>query len=437
MANKEHLEILLRGVEEWNDWCKNHLGIRANLEGAKLQGANLQSAKLYGANIKGADLQSAKLQSAKLHGAKLQGAKLQGAKLQEASLHDANLQSAKLHGADLQGAKLQNACLQDADLRGAKLQGANLYGAKLRDANLKDASLQGARLHGAKLQGANLQSAKLYGANIKGADLEDANLQEAFLLDTTLATIDLTQCRGLQEVIHVGPSAIATSTLERTAAGLEQDPSQRGAVETFLRGAGVPEDLLTAWFAFRIANPIEFYSCFISYSHADKSFARRIFADLQARGIRCWLDEHQLLPGDDIYDAVDRGIRCSQAPLMGSWLEDEIGKALEKEKLLQKERCVRGIRLGDKVLLCCSEASLTSRWVKEQRLRKAVIPLNLDGYLFDGWQDGRGTAIRKRLAADFTGWESDNAKFEEQFERVVKALRTGDGGRDAPPKSRL
>ena len=42
---------------------------------------------------------------------------------------------------------------------------------------------------------------------------------------------------------------------------------------------------------------------------------------LQSGGIRCWLDERQLLPGDDIYDMVDRGIR-----------------------------------LWDKVLLCCSEA---------------------------------------------------------------------------------
>ena len=54
--------------------------------------------------------------------------------------------------------------------------------------------------------------------------------------------------------------------------------------------------------------PIQFYSCFISYSHVDKSFARRVHTLCKAGGIRCWLAEKQSLPGDDVYEQVDREI---------------------------------------------------------------------------------------------------------------------------------
>jgi len=241
--------------------------------------------------------------------------------------------------------------------------------------------------------------------NLSDANLTEANFNHASIGGTAFGNNDLSTVKYLETLKHHGPSTVGVDTLYKSGGKIP---------EVFLRGAGLPETFVT-FLPSLIAQPIEFYSCFISYSHTDKSFARRLHDGLQGRGIRCWLDEHELLPGDNIYTEVDRGIR-----------------------------------LWDKVLLCCSENALTSWWVdneikiafdKEQHLWRerekevlALIPLNLDDYLFTKkWQSGLATEVRARLAANFGGWERDNARFEEQFERLVKALRTDSGERKAPP----
>ena len=48
----------------------------------------------------------------------------------------------------------------------------------------------------------------------------------------------------------------------------------------FLRGVGLPDNLID-YLPSLLNQPIQFYSCFISYSAKDQEFAERLHADLQ------------------------------------------------------------------------------------------------------------------------------------------------------------
>jgi hypothetical protein len=289
MANEEHVAILLRGVEGWNQWRKENPDVLPELTDADLKFANLHVANLSGASLSGAYLFLADLSGANLNGA---------------DLSHADLSDARLVAADLNGSDLNNGNFLRADLSLADLSGANLFNANLRGANLFDANLILT----------NLDLAELWG--------------------TIFANVDLSEVVGLETVRHSGPSSIGIDTIYKS----------RGRIpEVFLRGCGVP-DIFIEYMSALTSKPFEFYSCFISYSHQDEAFANRLHDTLQGKGVRCWLDEEDAKLGVPISRNIEQGIRltdkfllcCSKASLNSGWVDYEIDLALHKERNLRQ-----------------------------------------------------------------------------------------------------
>lgn len=409
MANSEHLKILRQGTEAWNRWRKKHRAEQPDLSHADLRNINLRAANLNGANLtyvnlEGANLGRAYLEAAELHGATPRRAHLFDADLGHADLRENDLREAALWHARLEGANLRDARLGAADLRFADLTDAELRGADLALANLTNTHLLHADLRRASLRGADLEGARLWDSRLEDADLSDARMAH-----TAFSNVDLSRTRGLASVRHESASSIGTDTLDLTAAslrraGAQRDRSRCAEIGTFLRYAGVQEPYLDLFRA-ALDEPREALSVFIRHSLADRAFARLLHRALQDRGVRCWLNEHPMLPGDDFEEGLDLRFHpaaklllcCSEASLTGWWLAGELERAEEQEREIAE-------RLG-------IEAAV-------------LVPVNLDGYLESGrWRGVHQPLIVSRLAADFAGWESDEAVFERQLERLVKALR--------------
>jgi len=130
------------------------------------------------------------------------------------------------------------------------------------------------------------------------------------------------------------------------------------------------------------------------------------FADLQAKGVRCWFAPHDIMGGRKIHEQIDEAIRAH-----------------------------------DKLLLILSEHSMASDWVgteiasareREAREKKQMLfPITIAPFeevkQWKKFDADRGTdsarEIREYYIPDFSGWDSDHAGYQREFEKLVGALK--------------
>jgi len=181
-------------------------------------------------------------------------------------------------------------------------------------------------------------------------------------------------------------------------------PTCYNYIERALRKGSINIDQLVS--AMRIINRargIEL-SCFISYSHKDEPFAKKLHSRMKKRKLKVWLAAEDLGDGK-IHDQLERSIR-----------------------------------LHDKLLLVLSNNSMSSEWVKteirwamEVAIKENVnklLPIRIvemdsikEWKLFDS-DIGKDLAreIREYLIHDFSNWQ-DMKTFNRAFDRLMRFIR--------------
>ena len=362
MANKEQLEILKQGKVVWNEWREKNPQVSIDLTNADLSNRDLS---WY--NFTNADLSDTQF-----HSSKLEGVRLSHAKLLRTNFYRAYLQVAIVFESILTKTDFSEADLCNCNLTNSEFSMVNFEKAKLDNTLLQDAVFW---------------SSIFYETDFRGCIVNHC----------VFANTDLSMAIGLDKVNHGGPTSIGIDTFYQSKGKIP---------ESFLRGCGVLDDAIAYMNSLvNEAEPIQFYSCFISYSSRDEEFTKRLHSRMRDAKLRVWYAPEDMKGGRKIHEQIDSAIKVhdkllvviSEHSIHSEWVLSEVRKALDAEKREHKRKLFP-IRLVDMETLRNWELIDTDTGIDLAK------------------------ALREYHIPDFSNWK-DHDDFEKGFDKLLKDLQ--------------
>lgn len=321
------------------------------------------------------------------------------------TLHSGEFVSTVLEDVDFSNADLSATSFGEVTLERVCFDGATLANTQFYETSLIECSLRGADLDFSEIGWSDwgyndFTNASLAVAVIRETQLGTGDFTGATLDSTLLVGCDIRAlCRASATLLHTGSSYVDTTTIIKSLLA----PN----LKDFLLRAGMPPIFVeyTVECAMAIDNPIlsrMMQSTFISYGHPDADFARKLYEALHANGVKVFFFPEHAVPGKRLHRVMREGVNQH-----------------------------------DRVVLVCSQASLTRPGVlneiEETLAREAreggesyLLPIRLDDYVFSGWAPSRpdlAQAIRDRVVADFTGTVTDDNAFNSALVKLLAALK--------------
>ncbi len=338
MANAQHLAILKQGAKSWENYKYTYPRIQPDLRGADLKGFNLSGYNFVKNEFKEVDFSKA-----------------------------------KLIGADFLGADIIHCNFSEADLSNATLSSATIVGGDFSRANLKGAHFHWTTLDRVKIDG--------------------GNFSDSIMGDTKFLGIDLSGMRGIEKIVHERPSSIDLNSILMSGINIPK---------SFYEGLGVPE-VWASYFPTLLGamEPIEFMSCFISYSNVDSEFIQKLYGGLKENKVPVWLDREDLKIGDRTQNTIDKAIRVrdklmvilSKNSIASDWVEWEVSRALDEEEKRGEDS------------------------------PPILFPIRIDNSIMETDTIWARRLKRTRNIGDFVGWEEDDEIYNKGFSRLLRDLK--------------
>jgi len=334
------------------------------------------------------------------------------------------LYKTSFENSDMRGSVFHNAQIKGANFRGANLSNGSIYLSEIRDCDFKSVNFTSAAIFRnffleCKFDLSYFKDSNFQFSSFDKCTFVDANLARSDFRQTTLYKVDFSNADMMQAAF--GRTSFYKTTLMGARNLIESKDCFQGIFHSdeslmslnqltedslprkVLAGFGLSDTLIDYLPSFSNGSPINYNSCFISYSHQNEKFAKKLYERLRSEGVSVWYAPIDMVGGRKIPHQIDEAIN-----------------------------------IHDKLLLILSPESIESNWVKEE-IYKAI---NKDGKpntlypisIFDNFNELKNWSfvdpdtginvprlVREYFIPNFSKWEEDDC-FENEFSRLLKSL---------------
>lgn len=283
--------------------------ITSDITEACLRKAKMEHVQILNSNINNAKLSSALLTFAIIDNCSFLRADLESCIAISSKFHKCDLTEANIDRANFSGSQIQGAILKHTSGKQALFVQANLEKAQLEEGNFCQAVFDNANLCSANLKAARFQNASFTNADLQGIEVNETDLRQADLRGADLINVSLHMANCYQTKIFQEDMRYANIFMKQA-----KDES----------------------FSIIRKNKVR---VFISYSHADSSFAVRLEKALKKRSVDVWIDRKEILVGESLIGRIREGIDSSkfvcavlsQQSLQSQWVKNELDIAMNQQ----------------------------------------------------------------------------------------------------------